>query len=428
MSENAKIYHFPSEEALGDVEALAVSSSHGGVSEGATDEQADRPAPEEQAAHSAPEERMPAGLPADSTHAYLWQHAAAAAAVVRTILHGDERGDGPLEGKSGAQIAAVVFVTLGKDVGARVGRALDEEVMQVVARAVMETDAVEHSAGMHALEWVRQRVESGAYLNAGGPAYAHALLDAVGGPEWADRTMRAARPESELSGFNSIRGAAPDQIAPFMSHEHPQTIALILSQLEAAQSGAILALFPERLQADVAYRMATMEPIPPNVLRHIEESLESSLCDIIGSNVDVGGLKVVGDMLNHSGRSVEKNVLDQIDAQDAPVAEAVRNLMFVFNDMVKLTDRELQIVLREIDEQKDLVVAMKAASQELLNRVLNNCSERVREFLLEEIEFLGPMRLSDVEAVQLRIVKLVRQLEEQGEITIVRGDGNDAFV
>ncbi|MGB0605162.1 MAG: flagellar motor switch protein FliG [Candidatus Latescibacterota bacterium] len=427
MSENAKIYHFPSEEALGDIESLAVSAPHGGVSEGATDEQADRPAPEEQAAHSALEERMPAGLPADSTHAYLWQHAAAAAAVVRTILHGDERGDGPLEGMNGAQIAAAVFIALGKDVGARVGRVLDEEVMQVVARAVMESEAVAHSTGMHALEWVRQRVESGAYLNAGGPAYAHALLEAVGGPAWAERTMRAARPESEPSGFYLLKGVAPDQIAPFMSHEHPQTIALILSQLEVKQSGAILALFPERLQADVAYRMATMEDIPPNVLRHIEESLESSLRDIMGSNVGVGGPKVVADMLNHSGRSVEKNVLDQMDAQDPHIAEAVRNLMFVFNDMVKLTDRELQIVLREIDFP-DLVVALKAASQELLNRVLNNCSERVRESLIEEIEFIGPMRLSDVEAVQLRIVKLVRQLEEKGEITIVRGDGNDAFV
>ena len=427
MSPNVKMYHFPSEEELGDVEPLAVSAPRGGVSESATDEQADLPAPEEQADHSALEERMPVGLSPESTHAYLWEHAADAAAVVRTILDGDERGDGPLEGMSGAQIAAAVFIALGKDVGARVGRALEEEVMQVVARAVMETDAVAHSAGMHALEWVRQRVESGAYLDAGGPAYAHALLEAVGGPEWADRTMRAARPESESSGFDSIRGAAPDQIAPFMSHEHPQTIALILSQLEAAQSGAILALFPERLQADVAYRMATMEDITPNVLRHIEESLESSLRDIMGSNVGVGGPKVVADMLNHSGRSVEKNVLDQMDAQDAPIAEAVRNLMFVFNDMVKLTDRELQIVLREIDFP-DLVVALKAASQELLNRVLNNCSERVRESLIEEIEFIGPMRLSDVEAVQLRIVKLVRQLEEQGEITIVRGDDDSAFV
>ena len=173
--------------------------------------------------------------------------------------------------------------------------------------------------------------------------------------------------------------------------------------------------------------MATMEDITPNVLRHIEESLESSLRDIMGSNVGVGGPKVVADILNHSGRSTEKNVLDQMDAQDPPIAEAVRNLMFVFNDMVKLTDREIQIVLRETDE-KDLVVALKAASEELKNKILGNCSERVRDFLKEEMEFLGPMRLSEVEEVQLRIVQQVRQLEEHGEITIVRGDGDNAFV
>ena len=427
MSENARIYHFPSAEELGDVEIIAPLAPCSGVSEGVTDEQTDRPATEDQGDHPAPEERLPVGLSPDSTHAYLWEHAAQAAAVVRTILDGDERGDGPLEGMNGAQIAAAVFIALGKDVGARVGRALDEGRMQGVARAVIEMESVAHSAGMHALEWVRQRIGSGAYLDAGGPACAHALLEAVGGPAWADRTMRAARPESDASGFYVLKGVAPDQVASFVSHEHPQTIALVLSQLEAVQSGAILALFPERLQADVAYRMATMGPIQPNVIIHIEESLESSLCDILGINVDVGGPKIVADMMNHSGRSVGKNVLDQMDAQDASVAEAVRNYMFVFNDMAKLTDRDIQVVLQAI-EKKDLVVSLKAASDELLNRVLNNFSDSMRELIKEEIEFLGPMRLSEVEVVQLRIVQLVRQLEDQGKIKIVRGDDDGAYV
>ena len=144
---------------------------------------------------------MPVGLSPESTHAYLWEHAADAAAVVRTILDGDERGDGPLEGMSGAQIAAAVFIALGKDVGARVGRALDEEVMQVVARAVMETDAVAHSTGMHALEWVRQRVESGAYLNAGGPAYAHAPR----GRRWAG-----------VGRSHDARGASRERVVRFL--------------------------------------------------------------------------------------------------------------------------------------------------------------------------------------------------------------------
>jgi len=128
-----------------------------------------------------------------------------------------------------------------------------------------------------------------------------------------------------------------------------------------------------------------------------------------------------------SGSSVEKNVLDQIDAQDPEVAEAVRNLMFVFNDMVKLTDRELQIVLRKVD-QKDLVIALKAARPEVAEKILGNMSERVRNFIIEEMNFLGPMRLSEVEEVQLRIVHTVRQLEGQGELTIVRGDADDLFV
>lgn len=224
-----------------------------------------------------------------------------------------------------------------------------------------------------------------------------------------------------------LNNVAPEQVAPFISHEHPQTIALILSQLNPGYAAALLAHFPQRLQADVSYRVATMENITPAVLKDIEESLEASLRDILGGNQDVGGPKVLADMLNMSGSSVEKNVLDQIDAQDPEVSEAVRNLIFVFDDMVKLTDRELQVVLRKVD-QKDLVVALKAAQPELAEKILGNMSERVRNFIIEELNFLGPMRLSEVEEVQLRIVLLVRQLEEQGELTIVRGDADDSFV
>ena len=148
---------------------------------------------------------------------------------------------------------------------------------------------------------------------------------------------------------------------------------------------------------------------------------------MIGGAQDVGGPKVLGDMLNMSGSSVEQNVLDQIDAQDPEVSEAVRNLMFVFNDLVKLTDREIQVLMRKCD-QKDLVIALKAARPELAEKVLGNLSERVRNFIIEELNFLGPMRLSEVEEVQLRIVQTVRQLEEEGQLTIVRGDADDSFV
>jgi len=163
------------------------------------------------------------------------------------------------------------------------------------------------------------------------------------------------------------------------------------------------------------------------VLKQIEESLEANLRDILGGNQDVGGPKVVADILNLTGSSVEKNVLDRMDGTDSDLAEEVRNMMFVFNDLVKLTDRELQVLMKEV-EQKDLVIALKGAEEELKDKVLGNMSERVRDFITEEMEFQGPMRLSEVEEVQLRIVQQCRQLEDQGQIVITRGDASETFV
>jgi flagellar motor switch protein FliG len=163
------------------------------------------------------------------------------------------------------------------------------------------------------------------------------------------------------------------------------------------------------------------------VLAGVEAALWEQIHDRFEPQLDAGGPKAVADLLNHTGSRVEKHVLDSMDERDAPVTEAVRNLMFTFGDISKLTDRELQILLREVD-QKDLVIALKAAEEELKDKILGNMSERVRTFITEEMEFLGPMRLSEVEEVQLRIVQQARQLEEMGYITIVRGEIDDAMV
>jgi len=181
------------------------------------------------------------------------------------------------------------------------------------------------------------------------------------------------------------------------------------------------------VQAEVSYRIATLDNITPSILKEIEESLETNLRDILGGRKDVGGPKIVADMLNLTGSTVEQNVLDKLDARDPEVAETVRNMMFVFDDLDSLTDREIQVVLREV-EQKDLVVALKTASEEVKDKILGNMSERVRDFIEEEMEFLGPMRLSEVEDIQLRIVQKVRQLEEQGQVNIVRGAVDDRFI
>ena len=204
---------------------------------------------------------------------------------------------------------------------------------------------------------------AGEWVGQGGADFARQALERAVGPRNVQEILD--RLSSQISsGFYMLRNVPPDQIAPFISHEHPQSVALILSQLEPDQASGILGQLPERLQSDVAYRIATMENITPNVLKEIEESLETSLRDMLGGNQGVGGSKVVADILNLTGSSVEKSVLDNMDAQDPEVAEAVRNLMFVFDDIAKLMDREIQTLMRDVD-QKDLVVALKSASEEL---------------------------------------------------------------
>ena len=324
------------------------------------------------------------------------------------------------------QKVGIVMVALGEEVSGEVMKHLSDYEIEEITQAIASLKSISTELIDGVLEEFEQHLLAGEWIAQGGMDFARAALERAVGPRRAQEILE--RVGSKVSsGFYILKNVAADQIAPFISNEHPQTIALILSQLDSAQSAGILTQLAERLQADVAYRLATMENITPNVIKEIEEALEQSLKDILGGDQDVGGPKVVADILNLTGSSVEKSVLDQMDGQDPEVAEAVRNLMFVFADIVKLTDREIQTLLREVD-QKDLVVALKTAEDELKDKVLGNMSERVRTFVNEEMEFLGPMRVSEVEEVQLRVVQQVRQLEEQGQVTIVRGDSDDQFV
>ena len=391
----------------------------------AVDAQMDEPTAAET---SEAKQRLPVGVQHGSIQAYVFENAAAAAAVVRTIIHrheGDAR-EGPLEGMSPRQEVAALMSGLGTEVGSTVVRHLDGADVRWVGRAVAEEPEVKHSVAMQALETLRQCIEAGDYLLDGGPALARNLFKRAFGANRGERLLLSDHEEDE-SGFSLLRNVAPEQVAPFISHEHPQTIALLLSQLDPHQAAGILSQLPERLQPDVAYRISTMENVTPAALRGIEEGLEASLADILGGNQDVGGLKVTADMLNLTGSSVEKNILDQMDAQDPEVAECVRNLMFTFSDIDKMTDRELLVLLEAVD-QKDVVVALKATGEGLKKRLLSLIAEETRTVITAKMEQLGPMRLSKVEEVQLRIVQQVRQLEEQGKVTIIRGDADDSWV
>tara|TARA_B100000686_G_scaffold144994_1_gene152417 strand:+ start:657 stop:1691 length:1035 start_codon:yes stop_codon:yes gene_type:complete len=327
---------------------------------------------------------------------------------------------------SAKQKAAVLMVALGQENAANVIKFLSDYEIEDITHTITELKNLSTSLQDEVLAEFEQHLLAGEYMSSGGEEFARGALERAVGPRKAqeilDRVMSTVS-----SGFNQLKNVSAEQLAPFISHEHPQTIALILSQLDSDQAAGILAQLPELMQAEVAYRIATMENITPHILKQIEESLEANLRDILGGNQDVGGPKVVADILNLTGGSVEKMVLDKMDAQDPQVAETVRNMMFIFDDIHKLTDREVQTVLREV-EQEDLVVALKAAGEEVKEKILRNISERIRSFIEEEIEITGPIRLSEVEEVQLRIVHRIRQLEDQGQIQIARGAENETFV
>ncbi len=322
---------------------------------------------------------------------------------------------------------AILMIALGQDTTAEVMKYLNDVEIEQIAQCIAELEVVTTEQEDEILGEFEQLLLTGKYVSQGGMDFARGALEKALGPRRAEALLDRVA-STTTSGFYMLRNVDPNQIVPFISKEHPQTIALILSQLDPNQAAGVLNGMSEELQADVTYRIAQMQTISPHILRELEDSLASDLQAILAGQVtEIGGPKAVAEILNRTGRSTEKAVLERLDAQDPELAEQVRNQMFVFDDISQLTDREIQMLLREVDT-KDLGIALKGASEELRDRILANMSERVGTMLKEEMDFSGPVRMSDVEDMQLRVVQTVRQLEEAGQVTVVRGDGQDVFV
>ena len=322
---------------------------------------------------------------------------------------------------------AILMIALGQEATAEVMKYLNDIEIETIAESIAGLDVVTTEQEDDVLEEFEQLLIAGKYVSQGGLEFARGALEKALGPRKAQGLLDRVT-STTSSGFYMLRNIDPNQIIPFLAKEHPQTIAIILSQLESTQAAGVLNGLSEEMQADVSYRIATMDNISPQVLRELEDSLARDLQAILqGQITEIGGPKAVAEILNRTGRSTEKAVLERLDAQDPELAEEVRNQMFVFDDIAKLTDREIQMILREVDS-KDLAVALKGGSDEMKDRIFGNMSERVGTMIKEEMEFSGPVRMSDVEEVQLRVVQVVRQLEEAGQVTIVRGDTSDSFV
>lgn len=328
---------------------------------------------------------------------------------------------------TGRQKVAVLLMALGEEASAEITKNLAPDEVEAISFEIAKMDRVDPALVEEVLnEW--QHTEQAAFsLASGGVDYARRVLEKAFGSQRAAQVLK--RIEAQLHDHVSLtrlRNADPQQLAAIIRNEHPQTIALILAFLDPGQVAGVLKARDQSLGADVLLRVARMEKVLPDVLRIIEDSVgaEADL-SLTGDSSQAGGPAAVAEVLNLVSATLEKELLDGVADVDAVLSEQIKNLMFVFEDIVTLDDRGVTRLLRDVDT-RELSLALKLASEELKARLLGALSTRARDALMEEMEFLGPVRVSDVESAQANIVKLARALEEAGEIVI--GGGDDLVV
>ncbi|AGT31536.1 flagellar motor switch protein FliG [Geobacillus genomosp. 3] len=331
-------------------------------------------------------------------------------------------------GLSGRQKAAILLISLGPDVSASVYKHLSEEEIEKLTLEISNVRQVTVEQKEEVLEEFRQLALAQDYIAQGGIAYAKEVLEKALGPDKAMNIINRLTSALMVRPFDFARKADPMQLLNFIQNEHPQTIALILSYLEPAQAGQILSALPQEMQADVARRIALMDSTSPEIINEVEQILERRLsATVVQDYTQAGGVEAVVEVLNQVDRSTERTILDALELQDPELAEEIKKRMFVFEDIVTLDNRAIQRVIREVDNS-DLMLALKVASDEVKDIVFRNMSTRMAETFKEEMEYMGPVRLRDVEEAQSRIVAVIRRLEETGEIVIARGGGDDIIV
>ncbi|MBD3169319.1 MAG: flagellar motor switch protein FliG [candidate division Zixibacteria bacterium] len=326
-----------------------------------------------------------------------------------------------------AQRAAVILVALGQETSAKILKHLDDNDIEAITVNVANLRDIPPEVEQQVLKEVYQLIRAREYISQGGLDYARKILEDSVGKNRAVDILNKLENNLKATGFEMLKNIDPRQLINFIQNEHPQTIALILTQLQSQHASAVLAELPPELQADVSLRIATMEKISPEVISEIEGVLEAHFEASGTKALSIsGGTKTIADILNLVETSSEKMILEAIENIDPELAGEIKNLMFVFEDVILLDDRSIQRVIKEV-ETKDLSMALKAASEELKAKIFSNVSERVAVMVQEEMEFMGPMRLSDVESAQQKIVETIRRLQEEGQI-VVASRGKDDLV
>lgn len=329
---------------------------------------------------------------------------------------------------NGKQKAAILLVAMGPDISASIFKHLNDDDIEELTLEIANLRPVESELKDQVLEEFFQLCQAHDYINRGGIEYAREVLEKAVGEDRATNILERLTATLQVRPFDAIRKTDPSQLMNFIQGEHPQTIAMIMAYLQPQQASSVLAYLPQGIQAEVSRRIALMDRTSPDIVKEVETVLEHKMSSIVTNEyATTGGVESVVNILNFADRGTEKNILDHLEEKDPELAEEIRKRMFVFEDIIILTDRAVQLVLRQV-ETHDVALALKTSSEDVENKIYRNMSKRASEMLKEDIEFMGPVRLREVEDAQQRIVNVIRQLEDSGEIVIARGGEGEVIV
>ncbi|MBN2509634.1 MAG: flagellar motor switch protein FliG [Spirochaetales bacterium] len=328
---------------------------------------------------------------------------------------------------SGRQKAAIFLVTLGSEISAEIFKHLREDEIEALTFEIARLDNIDSEDRDSVLMEFKELMMAQDFITTGGIDYARELLEKSLGSQKAVDIINRLTSSLQVRPFDFIRRTDPAHLMNFIQQEHPQTIALILAYLEPQNSSVILGSLPHEKQSDVAKRIATMDRTDPNILREVERVLEKKLSTLSSEDYTAaGGVENIVEILNMVDRSTEKTIIESLEEEDPELAEEIKKRMFVFEDIVLLDDRAIQKVLREVDTG-ELAKALRGVEAEVQDKIFRNMSKRAAAMLKEEMEYMGPVRLKDVEETQQKIVSIIRKLEDQGEIVVARS-GEDEMV
>lgn len=329
---------------------------------------------------------------------------------------------------TGVQKAAVLLIALGPEKSSNVFKYLKEDEIEQLTLEIANTRSVSPATKEQVIDEFYEVCLAQQYITEGGITYAKELLEKALGEEKARDVIGRLTASLQVRPFEFVRKTDASQMLNFIQDEHPQTIALILSYLSSGQASLIISALPPDKQADVARRIAQMDRTSPDVIKEVERVLERKLSSLVNQDYTiVGGVDAIVSILNTVDRGTEKHIMETLEIEEPELADEIRRKMFVFEDILSLDDKSIQRVLREVDNN-ELAVALKGSNEEVQTVIFNNLSKRLATMIKEDMDFMGPVRLKDVEESQQKIVNIIRKLEDSAEIIISRGGGDEIIV